>query len=166
MPALPILRWPDPRLSEPAAPVGAPDATVRALARDLLDTMRAAPGVGITGPHVGALRRIVVLELPGDPAPAFYCDPGVVWASDETARFVEGSVSMPGVTDEVERPARVRVAFTDLDGVAREEAADGFRAACLQHEIDQLDGVFWLRRLSRVRRERAAKKWDKLRRTG
>jgi peptide deformylase len=164
MPVLPILRWPDPRLSEPAAPVGAPDEAVRALARDLVDTMRAAPGVGITGPHVGAMRRVVVLELPGDPAPAVYCDPRVVRASDETARFVEGSVSMPGVTDEIERSARVRVAYVDLEGAAREEEAEGFRAACLQHEIDQLDGIFWLRRLSRLRRERAAKKWDKLRR--
>jgi len=164
VPVLPILRWPDPRLSEPAAPVEAPDEAVRLLARDLLDTMRAAPGVGITGPHVGALRRVVVLDLPGDPTPAVYCDPRVVWASDETARFVEGSVSMPGVTDEIERPARVRVAYLDIDGVAREEEAAGFRAACLQHEIDQLDGVFWLRRLSRLRRERVVKKWDKLRR--
>lgn len=166
MPVLPILRWPDPRLSEKAAPVGAPDETVRALAQDLLATMRAAPGVGITGPHVGAMRRIVVLALPGDPAPVVYCDPRVVWASDETARFPEGSVSMPGVTDEIERPARVRVAYVDLDGVAREEEAEGFRAACLQHEIDQLDGIFWLRRLTRLRRERAAKRWDKLRRSG
>jgi peptide deformylase len=160
----PILRWPDPLLSTPAAPVGAPDGETRRLAADLLDTMRAAPGVGITGPHVGAMVRIAVIQLPDDPAPTVYCDPRVAWASEETARFAEGSVSTPGVTDEVERPARVRVAYRDLDGVAREEEAEGFRAACLQHEIDQCDGIFWLRRLTRVRRERAAKRWDKLRR--
>ncbi|MGP9821629.1 peptide deformylase [Salinarimonas sp. NSM] len=164
MPVRPILRWPDPRLATPAAPVGTPDAAIRALADDLLDTMRAAPGVGITGPHVGAILRVVVLELPGDAAPTVYCDPRVVWASDETARFTEGSVSMPGVGDEVERPASVRVAYVDLDGRAREETAEGFRAACLQHEIDQLDGIFWLRRLGRVRRERAVKRWEKARR--
>ncbi|MGJ3265430.1 MAG: peptide deformylase [Salinarimonas sp.] len=168
MPVRPILRWPDPLLSAPAAAVGTPDAEIHALAADLLETMRAAPGVGITGPHVGALRRIVVLELPrneaGDAAPAVYCDPRVTWASDETARFTEGSVSMPGITDEVERPARVRVAYIGLDGAAHEEQADGFRAACLQHEIDQLDGIFWLRRLTRVRRERAIKRWEKARR--
>lgn len=160
----PVLRWPDPLLTTPAAAVGAPDEATRRLADDLLETMRAAPGVGITGPHVGAMRRIVVIELPGDPAPVVYCDPRVAWSSDETARFTEGSVSTPGVTEEVERPARVRVAYVDLDGVAREEEAEGFRAACLQHEIDQCDGIFWLRRLSRVRRERAAKRWDRLRR--
>ena len=87
-----------------------------------------------------------------------------MWASDETARATEGSVSMPGITDEVERPASVRVAYRDLDGAAREEAAEGFRAACLQHEIDQLDRIFWLRRLGRVRRERAVKRWEKVRR--
>lgn len=163
---MPILRWPDPRLSEPAAPFGTPDEATRRLADDLLETMRAAPGVGITGPHVGAMLRIVVLDLPGDPAPTVYLDPRVLETSPETRRHVEGSVSMPGVTDEVERPARVRIAYTDLDGTAREEAAEGFRAACLLHEIDQLDGVFWTRRLTRLRRERVHKRWEKLRRGG
>ncbi|WP_372422380.1 peptide deformylase [Salinarimonas chemoclinalis] len=164
MPVRAILRWPDPLLATPAAPVGTPDAETRALADDLLETMRAAPGVGITGPHVGAMLRVVVLELPGDASPAVYCDPRVAWASPETARYTEGSVSMPGITDEVERPASVRVAYVGLDGTAREETAGGFRAACLQHEIDQLDGIFWLRRLTRLRRERAVKRWEKARR--
>lgn len=162
----PVLRWPDPRLTMPAAPVGTPDAATRALAADLLDTMIAAPGVGITGPHVGALVRLVVVRLPNDSDARVYVDPVVARASEETARHPEGSVSMPGVTEEVERPARVRIAYRDLDGIAREEEAEGFRAACLQHEIDQLDGVFWLRRLGRVRRERAVKAWDKRRRSG
>ncbi|GGK24312.1 peptide deformylase [Salinarimonas ramus] len=164
MPVRAIVRFPDPVLSQPAEAIGTPDDATRALAQDLLDTMRAAPGVGITAPHVGVLVRLVVIELPGDAAPAFYCDPRVIAASTETARFTEGSVSMPGITDEVERPARVRVAFSDLDGTPREEEAQGFRAACLQHEIDQLDGVFWLRRLTRLRRERAMKRWEKARR--
>lgn len=163
---MPILRWPDPRLSEPAAPVGTPDEATRRLAADLLETMRAAPGIGITGPHVGAMWRVVVLDLPGDPAPTVYVDPRVLETSAETARHTEGSVSMLGVTDEVERPARVRIAYTDLDGAPHEEAAEGFRAACLLHEIDQLDGIFWTRRLTRLRRERVQKRWDKLRRGG
>jgi peptide deformylase len=75
---------------------------------------------------------------------------------------VEGSVSMPGVTEEIERPARVRVGFLDLEGAWREEEADGFLAICLQHEIDQLDGVFWIDRLSRLKRERVVKRFEKL----
>jgi peptide deformylase len=160
MPLLPILRFPDPRLRQPAQPIGLVDDGVRALARDLLDTMRAAPGVGITGPHVGVLRRITVVELDG--RVRTYIDPVVLWSSPETARHVEGSVSMPGVTEEIERPARVRVGFLDLEGAWREEEADGFLAICLQHEIDQLDGVFWIDRLSRLKRERVVKRFEKL----
>jgi peptide deformylase len=160
MPLLPILRFPDPRLRQAAEPVGLVDDGARALARDLLDTMRAAPGVGITGPHVGVMRRVAVIELEGQVRT--YIDPAILRSSPETARFTEGSVSMPGVTEEVERPARVRVGFLDLEGAWREEEADGFLAVCLQHEIDQLDGVFWIDRLSRLKRERVVKRFEKL----
>jgi len=165
MTVLPIVRYPDPRLRQKAEPVGPVDGTVRDLARDLLDTMRAAPGVGITGPHVGVLRRVVVIDLGEETGgPRTYLDPHITWASSEMARFVEGSVSMPGVTEELERPARVRVAYRDLDGVRHEEEAGGFLATCLQHEIDQLDGVFWIDRLSRLKRERVIKRYEKLQR--
>lgn len=159
-----IVKWPDPRLMRPAAAVEVFDEALRALAQDLLDTMRAAPGVGITAPHVGVGLRLVVLELSAADGVRIYVDPEIREASTETVRHAEGSVSMPGVVEEVERPARVRVAYRDLDGVAREEEAEGFLAVCLQHEIDQLDGRFWISRLGRVRRERAVKRWEKLRR--
>ncbi len=162
----PILEWPDPRLRVAAAPVEVFDADLRRLADDLLETMRAAPGVGITGPHVGDMRRVVVLELSAEDGVRVYIDPVVVEASVETARASEGSVSMAGVVEEVERPARVRVAYRDLDGVAREATAEGFLAVCLQHEIDQLDGIFWLQRLSRLKRERVVRRWEKRRRRG
>ena len=159
----PIVSYPDIALRTPCAEVTQFDAGLRALADDLLDTMRAAPGVGITGPHVGVLQRITVLELtPGDVR--IYVNPAVEYASDETQRHTEGSVSMPGVTEEVERPARIRIRYRALDGNAMTEEADGFLATCLQHEIDQLDGVFWLQRLSRLKRERAVKRWEKARR--
>jgi peptide deformylase len=74
----------------------------------------------------------------------------------------EGSVSMPGVSDEVERHARVRISFQDLDGNLQTEESDGLRAVCHQHEIDQLDGLFWIRRLSRLKRERAIKRFEKI----
>jgi peptide deformylase len=156
----PIVRFPDPRLRQRAVEVTAFDEALKTLAADLLDTMRAAPGVGITGPHIGVLRRVVVIELGGDVRA--YVNPVVEWASPEMTRIAEGSVSMPGVNDEVERPARVRVRFRDLDGAEKVEEADGFRATCLQHEIDQLDGIFWIDRLSRLKRDRLTKRFAKL----
>ena len=160
----PIVSWPDPRLKAKALAPAVFDAELRRLADDLLDTMRAAPGVGITAPHVGVALRLVVLELSAADGVRVYVDPKVIEASVETIRHAEGSVSMPGVVDEVERAARVRVAYRDLDGVEKTEEAEGFLAVCLQHEIDQLDGVFWLDRLSRLKRERTVKRWEKLRR--
>lgn len=157
----PILRFPDPRLRAVAEPVERFDADLRQLAADLLETMRAAPGVGITAPHVGVPLRLVVLELtPGDVRT--YANPQILWASPDTARATEGSVSMPGVTEEVERPAKVRLSWRDLDGAAHEEEVEGFLATCHQHEIDQLDGIFWLQRLSRLKRDRVIARYGKL----
>ncbi|GBQ26979.1 peptide deformylase [Gluconacetobacter azotocaptans] len=163
MTILPIVPYPDPRLHSAAAPVTAFDAALATLAADLLDTMRAAPGIGITAPHAGIGLRLVVIALP-DAQVRTYVNPEIEWASPETARFEEGSVSMPGVSADIDRPARVRVRYHDLTGAARVEDADGLLAVCLQHEIDQLDGLFWTRRLSRLKRERVVKRFEKLRR--
>ena len=166
MPARPIVRFPDPRLKLAAAPVELFDDTLRTLAADLIDTMRAAPGVGITAPHVGVPLRLVVLELVGDLAPRIYVNPSISWASPETEAHVEGSVSMPGVTETVTRPRAVHISYSDLDGKACTEEASGFRAACHQHEIDQLDGIIWIQRLSALKRERIVTKFKKLSRRG
>ncbi len=155
-----IVRFPDAVLQRACAPVTVFDVALAALAQDLLDTMRAAPGIGIAGPHIGVLQRVIALALP-DAAPAVYVNPVVAWASAERARHEEGSISMPGVGDAVERPARVRVAFQDLDGNPHGLAADGLLSVCLQHEIDQLDGIFWTRRLSPLRRDRVMKRFLK-----
>jgi peptide deformylase len=163
---LPIVRFPDPRLRQKAEPILSIDEEVRALARDLAETMRAAPGIGITAPHIGVLRRLMVIQLETDPAPHVYVNPQVVWASSETVRHVEGSVSMPGVTDEVERSSKVRVTYRALDGAEREEEAEGLMAVCLQHEIDQLDGIFWIDRLSRLKRDRLVRRFEKRQRAG
>ncbi|WP_114946420.1 peptide deformylase [Microvirga calopogonii] len=160
----PILRFPDPRLRWKAEPVGSIDEDVRTLAWDLTETMHAAPGIGITAPHVGILRRVVVIQLESDPEPHIYVDPEIVWFSPDMMRHVEGSVSMPGVTDELERHARVRVRYRGLDGEEYEEEAEGLMAVCLQHEIDQLDGIFWIDRLSRLKRDRLIKRFEKLHR--
>lgn len=160
----PLVMFPDPRLQARAEPVTQFDTDLRRLAADLLDTMRAAPGIGITAPHIGVALRLVVLELSAESGARTYANPEIVWASEDLARHPEGSVSMPGVTEEVERPARVRVRYQDLDGAVHEEEAEGLLAVCHQHEIDQLDGMFWLQRLSRLKRERVVKRYDKLRR--
>jgi peptide deformylase len=164
MPIRPIVRFPDPRLRLKAEPVAAFDDALRTLARDLAETMRAAPGIGITAPHIGELIRLVVIQLEGDAQPRIFVNPQIVWGSPEMAHHVEGSVSMPGVTDEIERHARVRVHYRDLDGVEYEEEAEGLMAVCHQHEIDQLDGIFWIDRLSKLKRDRLIKKFDKLQR--
>ncbi|MFB9950773.1 peptide deformylase [Rhizobium puerariae] len=156
-----ILKYPDPGLSLPCRPVAAFDAGLAALAGDLLDTMRAAPGVGITAAHIGVFTRLVVLELSREAGPHFYANPEILSSSAETMRHAEGSVSMPGATDEVERPKRIRFRYQDLEGVFHEEEAEGFEAICMQHEIDQLDGIFWLKRLSRLKRDRLTRKWEK-----
>ncbi|GJE74547.1 peptide deformylase [Methylorubrum suomiense] len=163
MPACPLIFHPDPRLSRPAAAMALSPEAVHALARDVLDTLGEVGAMGLTAPHIGRAERIVVIRLQPDEDAATYVDPIVVWASEERAAHPEGSVSMPGVIEPVERPARIRVRYRDLDGVEREEAAEGLRAACLQHEIDQLDGVFWIERLTRLRRDRALRRFAKIR---
>jgi peptide deformylase len=158
----PIVRYPDSRLALQAEPVTVFDAGLRTLANDLLETLHAAPGIGITAPHVGISLRVVVLELDPVEGARTYVNPEIVWVSPEMIQHREGSVSMPGVHDDIARHACVRISYHDLDGKAQTEEADGLRAVCHQHEIDQLDGLFWLQRLSRLKRERLIKRFEKL----
>jgi peptide deformylase len=158
-----IVRYPDPRLAVPAQPVTAFDGALRELAQDLTETMHAAPGIGITAPHIGIQLRVVVLELDANDGARTYVNPEIVWASPEMILHREGSVSMPGVHDEIRRHARVRISYHDLDGHLQAEESDGLRAVCHQHEIDQLNGLFWIQRLSRLKRERLIKRFAKTR---
>lgn len=158
---LTLLRYPDPRLKMRCLPITDFDQDLRHFADDLLRAMRAAPGVGITAAHVGILKRLVVIELGAGEGVHVYANPEITWASPDLGRHQEGSVCMPGATEEVERPARIRFRHQDLQGVSHEEEAAGFLAVCIQHEIDQLDGIFWLQRLSRLKRDRVVKKWEK-----
>lgn len=159
-----IVRFPDPRLRAIAAPVTVFDDALRNLAIDLVDTMRAAPAIGITAPHIGVAMRLVALELSPEAGPQIYVNPTIIWASTELIRHPEGSVSMPGVTSEIERTAHVRVRYADLAGAEQIEEASGLRAACHQHEIDQLDGTFWIQKLSSLKRDRLVKRYQKLQR--
>jgi len=158
----PIVRYPDPRLALPAQPVTAFDGALRELAADLLETMHAAPGIGITAPHIGVALRVVVLDLDPVNGARTYINPEITWTSPEMIMHQEGSVSMPGVNDDIERHAKVRISYRDIDGNAQAEESQGLRAVCHQHEIDQLNGLFWIRRLSRLKRERLIKRFDKM----
>jgi peptide deformylase len=158
----PLLRYPDPRLAQPAEPVTAFDAALRELADDLRDTMHAAPGIGITAPHVGVLLRVVVLDLDPVTGAKTYINPEITWASPELIMHQEGSVAMPGVNDDIQRHRSIRLTYQDLDGRVQTEESEGLRAVCHQHEIDQLNGLFWIQRLSRLKRERIIKRFDKL----
>lgn len=161
MPPRPIVAFPDPRLKDVCTPITDFDADLRAIAADLVDTMRAAPGIGIAGPHIGVSLRLIAIQLAPD-QPLYVCaNPEILSSSEELARHAEGSISMRGISEEVERPARVRVRYQDLDGHSQEIDADGLLGVCFQHEIDQLDGIFWLSRLSRLKRDRAIKKYGK-----
>jgi len=161
----PIVRYPDPRLALPAHALTAFDDALRELASDLLETMHAAPGIGITAPHIGISLRVVVLDLDPVESARTYVNPEIIWASPQMILHQEGSVSMPGVNDEVTRHARVRIRYHDVDGSLQTEESDGLRAVCHQHEIDQLNGIFWIRRLSRLKRERLIKRFEKISRS-
>ncbi len=157
----PIVRFPDERLRERACEVHSFDGELQTLAQDLVDTLSSVSAIGISGPHIGIARRIVVLRMEPTAAPKVYVNPRIVWASDDNGKHLEGSISMPGVTAEIVRQARVCVDYRTLAGAEETEDAQGFRAACHQHEIDQLDGIFWIQRLSALKRDILVKKFRK-----
>lgn len=140
----PILRWPDPRLSQVCAEVGEITHDIRCLAADMLETMYAAPGRGLAGPQVGAMVRLFVMDVTwkeGIRAPRVLINPVVEWASDRLATGPEGCLSIPGVTAEVTRPAEIRMRWLGLDGQTVSETLVGFAGTCAQHELDHLDGI-------------------------
>lgn len=161
MPARPLVLFPDPGLSLPAPPVTTFGPALTALADDVRDTLMSVQAIGLTAPHIGVSARVVVIRMAPDEAMRVFVNPAIQWASAETAAHDEGSVSMPGVRERIVRPAQVRFGYRALDGSEHEEDADGFFAAVIQHEIDQIDGVFWIDRLSRLKRERLVKRFGK-----
>lgn len=159
-----ILKYPHQALSTRCQTVERYDHNLNELAINLIDTMRAAPGVGITAAHIGILQRVFVLELtPGETK--VYVNPVILTQSQETHSYTEGSVSMQGFVEEVERPAIITYTYYNLEGTQITDQADGFLSTCIQHEIDQLDGIFWLKRLSKLKRDRLIKKWGKSNKT-
>ncbi len=155
----------DPVLRRSADPVPEVDDEVRALVDDLLETMYDADGVGLAAPQVGVSVRVIVVdtrEEEGREALALI-NPRVAEASADTDKAEEGCLSIPGVADIVERPARVVVEGLDPAGAPVRLEAEGLLARALQHEVDHLDGVLFLDRLSALKRKMALQKWRKLR---
>jgi peptide deformylase len=159
-----IIKLPDPRLRLVSKPVNGIDAEVRGLVADMLETMYAAPGIGLAAIQVGVPQRVITLDLAkkDEPkAPQVIINPELVWASEEVSTYEEGCLSIPEIYEEVERPAQVKVRYTDLDGTLHEVEANGLLATCLQHEIDHTNGVLFIDHLSRLKRERITKKFVK-----
>ena len=152
---VPILVVPHPALRAKARPVGAHDAdAVRALVPRMFAAMYRAPGIGLAAPQVGLGLRFFVLDLMPDekPAPLVLVNPEIVAVGEELATREEGCLSLPGQYADVTRPAQVRVRYRDPDGAEHEIAAEGLLAACLQHEIDHLDGILFVDHLSPLKR--------------
>jgi len=155
MSLLPILTAPDPRLKLKAKPVERVDEGVRRLMDDMLETMYAAPGIGLAAPQVGVAKRVIVIDLAkdGEPsAPLRLANPEILWVSEEDAVFEEGCLSVPEHYAEVARPAAARIRYLDYENEIREIEATGLLATCLQHEIDHLDGVLFIDHLTALKR--------------
>lgn len=161
---LPILLVPDAKLRARARAVGAGDAdVVRDLAPRMLATMYKAPGIGLAAPQVGELLRLVVIDLQRDEQrePFVMVNPEIVAESEEQATREEGCLSLPGQYADVTRPARIKVRWQELDGAKREMEAEGLMAACVQHEVDHLNGVLFVDYLSALKRNMILRKLAK-----
>lgn len=167
MSLLPIITIPDPVLRKISEPVERVDAETLRLMDDMLETMYAAPGVGLAAIQVGVPKRVVVVDTSKDEnakSPLCLINPEIVALGPTTRLYEEGCLSIPDVTVEIERPATVTVSYIDRDGKRQEIAADGLLATALQHEIDHLDGQLIIDYLSRLKRDMVIRKFKKLKR--
>lgn len=181
-----IIEAPDPRLKVVSDPVTAFDGELKTLIADMFETMYDAPGIGLAAIQVGVPLRVLVIDLqPDDPdaepelchshgghehyhqptrrEPRVFINPEILDPSEDHAVYNEGCLSVPEIYAEVERPARIRARWQDEDGKVHEEEMDGLMATCLQHEIDHLEGILFIDHLSRLKRNMALKKLEKLR---
>jgi peptide deformylase len=159
MSILNILRYPDPRLHKIAKPVAVFDERLKKLAADMAETMYDAPGVGLAATQVDVHEQLIVIDVSEthDQLQVFI-NPEIVWSSDERQVYDEGCLSVPGIYDGVERPAKVKVRAYDLEGKQFEVDADGLLAVCIQHEMDHLKGKVFVEYLSPLKRNRIKNK--------
>lgn len=163
-----ILIHPDPRLKKTVDPVVEVDNDLRRLADDMLETMYDAPGIGLAAPQVAVMSRMLVMDCAKEdaatPEPMVLINPSVIWSSDELSVYDEGCLSIPDQYAEVERPASVKVSWTNLDGKEVQETFDGLWSTCVQHEIDHLDGKLFIDYLKPLKRQMITRKMQKLKR--
>ncbi len=163
-----ILIHPDPRLKAKADPVGTFDKDLAKLADDMLETMYAAPGIGLAAPQLGLAKRMLVMDCVKEenatPEPMILINPEVVWTSEDTSVYEEGCLSIPDQYADVTRPAEVTVNWQDIDGKQRSEKFDALWATCVQHEIDHLDGKLFIDYLKPLKRQMITRKMQKLKR--
>ncbi|MEJ7934170.1 peptide deformylase [Sphingobium sp. AN558] len=173
MAVLPILEAPDPRLRSISTPVEAIDDDLKRLIDDMFDTMYDAPGIGLAAVQVGVPKRVLVIDLqepesaeedaPPVKKPMVFINPEILSGSEDLSAYNEGCLSVPDQFAEVERPASVRASWMDRDGRIHEEQIEGMLATCLQHEMDHLEGVLFIDRISRLKRDMLLKKLNKAR---
>ncbi len=151
-------------LKKKSVPVETVTDDHRALMDDMLETMYAAPGIGLAAVQVGEPLRIIVMDLARDgedPAPRYFVNPEIIEKNDSLAPYEEGCLSVPEIYETVERPDQVHIRYLDYNGNQVDEAADGLYAVCIQHEMDHLEGVLFIDHLSRLKRDRAITKVKK-----
>ena len=180
-----ILEVPDPRLKVVSEPVAAFDGELKTLVEDMFESMYAANGIGLAAVQVGVPKRVLVIDLqPEDPdaepevcdhgghqhthqptknEPRIFVNPEILDPADELATYQEGCLSVPDIYADVDRPATCRVRWQDLEGNVHEEQMEGLMATCIQHEMDHLEGILFIDHLSRLKRQMALKKLQKLR---
>ena len=163
-----IIILPDKQLRLVSKPILKITPEIRTLADDMFETMYDAPGIGLAAIQVAQPLRLITMDLArkneeGEvtPQPRVFINPEILASSEETSVYEEGCLSIPEYYEEIERPAKVRVRFTDLDGKVHEEDAEGLYATCIQHEIDHLNGVLFIDYLSKLKRDRVQKKFSK-----
>ncbi|MCW1919100.1 peptide deformylase [Rhodobacter sp. KR11] len=162
-----ILIHPDPRLKKVSDPVTQVTEEMSRLARDMLETMYEAPGIGLAAPQIAVSKRLIVMDCmkaPEVPRSVIMFNPQVIWSSSEVSTYEEGCLSIPDQYADVSRPASVTVAWMDETGAAREETFEGLWATCVQHEIDHLNGKLFIDYLGMMKRQLITRKMEKLKR--
>ena len=165
MSILNILKEPDPILRKKSTPVTIVDKSIKKLLHDMLETMYAAPGIGLAAAQVGVLKRLVVIDLAKDgekKSPIFFVNPVITWKSDILEKKEEGCLSIPDYFAEIKRPNACHVKYLDQDGKEKQLKAEGLLATCIQHEIDHCDGILFIDYLSKLKRMFILKKLAKL----
>ncbi len=156
-----IFTIPDPILKKKSLPIKNVDSSVKKLMDDMLETMYAAPGIGLAAVQVGVLKRVVVIDLSKKEEkkpPLFFVNPEIISTSEEQVSYEEGCLSIPNQFAEIKRPNRCHVKYLDYNGKKKDLKADGLLATCIQHEIDHLNGILFIDYLSKLKKDLILKK--------